>query len=56
VNLFNAFFCCCRLETGLGACHVHSHFLDHHPMGEVVEDDKGRIEQEDPDKHPGPVV
>jgi hypothetical protein len=27
---------------------MHLHFLDDHPVGQIVEDDKGCVQQEDP--------
>jgi hypothetical protein len=40
------------LETRLGGCHMHPHFLNNHPWRQIVEGDKCRIQQKDPDKSP----
>jgi hypothetical protein len=40
------------LETRLGGCHMHLHFLNNHAWRQIVEGDKRCIQQKDPDKSP----
>jgi len=50
MDFVKTFFSCGGLKTGIWACHVRAHLLDYYAMWNVVEDDKGRIEEEYPEK------
>lgn len=53
LNFPVTFICAYCLETALGSRKMHFHLFNDHARREVVENHKGRVEEEDPRESSG---